>query len=83
MEQAVKASHQQSVEMASKIAGGMLERMVPKLHGVQKLSCKAEKEGSGYLCEVELDTENVFTGRSKTVSSVRLVKGSEGWILAE
>jgi hypothetical protein len=82
VEKAVKASHAKGLELATKLGGSVAASLVPKLHSVKKVSCAEVKDSTAFVCDVELDTENALLGRSKTVSKMHFVKGSDGWMLA-
>ena len=87
IEQAVKASVTKSQEAMSKLASSspqaaeMAKKMMPTVHGVNKIGCKADGD-KAYNCDVELDMETGITGRKKQTVPVRMVKGSEGWTLS-
>lgn len=58
----------------------------PQIHSLKKLGCAAAKDTPGYRCDVEIDmtvsAPFIGTRRSKNVVPMRLVKGSDGWVLA-
>ena len=66
-----------AAQMKAMGAGAMAKSFLPTVHGVKKIGC--EKNGSGYLCDVELDIEQNGS-RNKAVVKQRFVKGSDGWV---
>ncbi|MEH3087910.1 MAG: hypothetical protein PGN26_15555 [Xylophilus ampelinus] len=50
-----------------------------EVHSIKKLGCKADGSNA-YVCDVEVDATNPMAGRTKNVSQLRLVKGSDGWM---
>lgn len=51
--------------------------MIPKLNSVKKIGCKEDGDNA-YKCDVELEVTRMGqTG--KAITSVRFVKGSDGW----
>ncbi|CAN7365317.1 hypothetical protein [Variovorax sp. LjRoot178] len=57
-------------------SGAFAKNFIPTVHSVKKIGC--EKEGSGVLCDLELDIEQGGQ-RAKNVIKQRFVKGSDGW----
>jgi hypothetical protein len=52
---------------------------VVEIHELRKLGCKQVAHASGYRCDIELEV-STFGKRQKDRTSVRLVRGQEGWV---
>lgn len=50
-----------------------------EVHSVKKLGCKSDSSNA-YVCDVEADITHPMAGRTKGVSQIRMVKGSDGWV---
>lgn len=57
-------------------SGAFAKNFIPTVHSVKKIGC--EKDGSGVLCDLELDLEQGGQ-RAKSVIKQRFVKASDGW----
>lgn len=53
--------------------------LTPQIHGVKKIGCKAATGADGYVCDVQIDVTTPLAGRQTRTSTVRLVRGSDGW----
>lgn len=82
IEKAVIAQVDQENTQMKQAGMGLIDIQV-KVHSVKKIGCAAVDESKGYNCDVELDVSNPMTGRNKGVTQIRLVKGSEGWLVAQ
>lgn len=58
------------------------DKLKTTLHDFKKIGCKSDGENA-YLCDVEIDIEAPFIGRSKQVTPMRFVKASDGWTVAQ
>lgn len=70
----------QAKTMARSIPGRGAEFQA-KLSDVNKIGCKADGEAA-YACDVELVMETAEGDKSRIVT-MRLVKGSSGWVLSQ
>ncbi len=76
-----------ALEMATAFAGAKaVEKMkdsIPqlKLNSAKKVGCKEDGKDA-YKCDVEYDAEQPMIGRIQKMVSMRFVKGSNGWVLA-
>lgn len=59
------------------------ESMLSKVYGVKKLGCAEAQDATGYNCDAEVDASMPFAGRSKRVTKIRFVKGSDGWVVTQ
>ncbi|WP_168800185.1 MULTISPECIES: hypothetical protein [unclassified Methylophaga] len=50
-----------------------------EIRDVEKLSCKAASESSGFVCDVKVTSFSEFTGEQSAASSIRLVESDDGW----
>lgn len=81
IEKVFKADLEQSTKQMTALGGAAMAKMLlPTLHGVKKLGC--EKDGPGYLCDLELDVEQGGS-RSRGAAKQRFVKGSAGWVVSK
>lgn len=80
IEKALKANTEQAVQKAKSL--GMENMFNITLHAVKKLGCSPAQGEAGYNCDVEMDATLPLAGRTKNVAKVRLVKGSDGWVVA-
>lgn len=74
------ATVESSKRLAGDLGGKLAEGVLPKVQKVHKIGCKDDGENA-YRCDVELESTQLGS-TSKEVASLRLLKGSEGWILA-
>lgn len=83
---AINASLEQSKAQAAKMGGGlagnMMDKMFPTIGEVNKIGC-TEANPSGYNCDVEIETTSKMAGHKIQTSKLRLIKGSDGWVIAE
>ncbi|MFO7326642.1 MAG: hypothetical protein DIU62_013105 [Pseudomonadota bacterium] len=86
---AFDASLKQATQDAAEAAAGFglsaddMKEMMPELHGVKKIGCRAVEGTEGYICDVEIDMTAPMVGRQKDTGSVRLVKSSGSWRVLE
>lgn len=87
IEKEIKAQVANSQEAITKMAGNnpqvaeMAKSMQITVHSVNKIGCKSDGD-KAYKCDVEMDLENGLTGRKKQTVPVRMVKGSDGWVMS-
>lgn len=74
------ATVESSKRLAGDLGARLAEGVLPKVQKVHKIGCKDDGENA-YRCDVELESTQLGS-TSKEVASLRLLKGSEGWILA-
>lgn len=67
------------LDQFNKLVGG-LGGKTTELNEVKKIGCTASPEASGYVCDVEIDS-TAMGHRAKGVQKMRLVKGSDGWVI--
>lgn len=67
------------MEQFNKLVGGFGKT---ELNEVKKIGCTASPEASGFVCDVEIDS-TVMKQRTKVVQKMRLVKGSDGWVITQ
>lgn len=81
IEKIFKADLENTAKQMSAMGGAKMAKMLlPTLHGVKKLGC--EKDGPGYLCDLELDVEQDGQ-RTKGAAKQRFIKGSDGWVVTK
>lgn len=80
LEKAVSANASQGSAQMERLSRGSSKTFMPQVHGVKKLGCRQETSPA-YLCDVELDVTSQGV-RSKVPTSMRFVKGSEGWVVS-
>lgn len=78
IDRVVKASLAQERAAAERFAGTSGAGLFPTVHAVKKLGCK-EASTSVYSCDVELDVTPPGGTRTKSPTTLRFAKGSEGW----
>lgn len=78
IERVVKASLAQERAAAERIAGRSGDGFFPTVHGVKKRGC-TEASSSVYTCDVELDVTPPGGARTKSPTTLRFAKGSDGW----
>lgn len=67
------------LEQLNKIVGSFGKT---EIHEIKKIGCTASAEASGFVCDVEIDS-TVMGHRAKGVQKMRLVKGSDGWVITQ
>ena len=78
----------QSLDQAGKMFGGVGKSFTDslgktELHAVKKIGCAEAKEAPGFVCDVEVDMTVPIAGRSKEMTTVRFVKGPDGWVVVQ
>lgn len=78
----------QSLDEAGKMFGGAGKAFTDslgktQLHAVKKIGCTEAKEAPGFVCDVEVDMTVPIAGRSKEMTTVRFVKGPDGWVMMQ
>jgi len=68
-------------EMMGSDGEAMVKNMMPVVQNLKKLGCKPDGN-KAYLCDVEAEV-SMFGVTEKSTSSVRLVKGSDGWAITQ
>ncbi len=78
------ASSKQALAFAgdNQMTRDMLKKMQPVVSDVRKLGCKSEGS-NGYLCNVEFKVSGGIMSQNPqtTAAPIRLVKGSDGWLI--
>lgn len=83
IERAVQAELDRGLQMARSLGGGSVgDDMMPKLHDVRKLGCKASDDADAYNCDVEIDMTTPFTGRTKLTRNLRFVRKDGEWAVS-
>lgn len=85
MTKAIDKQIQAEMTAAKQFMGGagasMAEKMAPKLENLKKIGCKDDGENA-YRCDIEIEiTQNGATNKAPT--SMRFVKGSDGWMASK
>ena len=80
VEKAVSANAAQGSAQMEQLSRGSSRAFMPQVHGIKKLGCRAET-GTAYVCDIELDMTSQGV-RGKVPTSMRFVKGSEGWAIS-
>lgn len=80
VEKAVSANAAQGSAQMEQLSRGSSKTFMPQVHGIKKLGCRAET-GTAYVCDIELDMTSQGV-RGKVPTSMRFVKGSEGWAIS-
>lgn len=78
LEKAVAANASQGAEQMERLSRGSSKSFMPQVHGVKKLGCRQDT-GAAWLCDIELDVTSPQGVRGKVPTSMRFIKGSEGW----
>lgn len=78
----------QTLDDAGKMFGGVGKALTDslgktQLHAVKKIGCTEAKDAPGFVCDVEVDMTVPLTGRSKEMTTVRFVKGPDGWVVVQ
>lgn len=79
IEKAVSTNASQGSAQIEQLSRGSSKSFMPQVHGVKKLGCRQET-GAAYLCDIELDMTSPQGLRGKVPTSMRFIKGSEGWV---
>lgn len=69
----------QNAQLQAMGAGQFSEALKASIHSVKKIAC--EGEDKTYICDVEVDA-SAMGMRDKSVSQMRIVKGSDGWMIS-
>lgn len=86
IEQALKSGMAKAMAQASKMGGGaQISAAMAKVEikSVKNLGCKKDEAGAGFNCTVETEVNTPFAGAQKTTRMLHLVKGSDGWQIAQ
>ena len=78
IERVVKASVAADRANVERLAGSSGAGFFPTVHAVKKLGCK-EASSSVYACDVEIDVTPPGGPRTKSPTTLRFAKGSDGW----
>lgn len=81
IEKQTVAQQKQLEAFAGKAAVAMSGDLMPKITGAKKVGCKEDGE-SAYRCDVEVQVSQNGAVNS-TVTQMRFVKGSDGWLLSQ
>ena len=80
----LRAAMEKGIESAnaavSKVSAN--PKMQSKLHSLKKIGCKADGD-KAYICDVQVDVEAPFVGRTKQTAPMRVVKGPAGWTASQ
>lgn len=78
IEKEMTAGKQAMQQFAGAQGAAMFQSMVPEIKSIKKLGCKGDGDNA-YRCDVEMEVaQSGSTG--KGVTSIRFVKGSDGWM---
>lgn len=80
LDKSTASTVESSKRLAGDLGGKLAEGVLPKVQKVHKIGCKEDGDNA-YRCDVELESTQLGSS-SKDVASLRLLKGSDGWILA-
>lgn len=80
LEKAVSANFLQGSAQMERLSPGSSKTFIPQVHNVKKLGCRQES-GASFSCDIELDMTSRGV-RGKVPTSMRFVKGSEGWAVS-
>ena len=78
LERAVSANAAQGSAQMEQLSRGSSKSFMPEVHSVKKLGCRQQTD-TAYLCDIELDMTSPQGVRGKVPTSMRFIKGSEGW----
>ena len=78
IEKAVSANAAQGSAQMEQLSRGSSKSFMPEVHSVKKLGCRQQTD-TAYLCDIELDMTSPQGVRGKVPTSMRFIKGSEGW----
>ena len=77
VEKAVSANASRGSAQMEQLSRGSSTTFMPQIHGVKKLGCRPETSAA-YACDIEVDMTSQGV-RGKVPTSMRFIKGSEGW----
>ena len=77
VEKAISANASRGSAQMEQLSRGSSKTFMPQIHGVRKLGCRPETSAA-YACDIEVDMTSRGV-RSKVPTSMRFIKGSEGW----
>ncbi|HQS01828.1 MAG: hypothetical protein B7Y07_00095 [Halothiobacillus sp. 24-54-40] len=86
IEQALKSGMAKAMAQAGTLGGGaQISAAMAKVEikSVKNLGCKKDEAGSGFNCNVETEVNTPFAGAQKSTRMLHLVKGSDGWQIAQ
>jgi outer membrane murein-binding lipoprotein Lpp len=83
IEKAVKANIDQVNKQMQEMGGPLGNKMQTEVHEIKKIGCAKAEDNAGYNCDVEMDMTAPMIGRNKSVGKLRLVKGSDGWVVTQ
>ncbi|HUN00153.1 MAG: hypothetical protein B7X12_10320 [Halothiobacillus sp. 20-53-49] len=86
IEQALKSGMAKAMAQASTLGGGaQISAAMAKVEikSVKNLGCKKDEADSGFNCNVETEVNTPFAGAQKSTRMLHLVKGSDGWQIAQ
>lgn len=78
IEKAVSSNAAQGSAQMEQLSRGSSRSFMPEVHSVKKLGCRQETEAA-YFCDIELDMTSPQGVRGKVPTSMRFIKGSDGW----
>lgn len=84
---AIEAAIQKDIARSNEAAKQMVGKAIPpdmlaKLNSAKKLACTKETDKT-YKCDVEIDMTAPLMGPVKKTAPVRLVNGSDGWVVSQ
>lgn len=78
IEKQTQAEAKAMEQFAEKQAPAMFKDMMPEIKSVKKIGCKEDGE-KAYRCDVEIEVSQGKT-TDKSVTAMRFVKSSDGWL---
>lgn len=87
LQRQAEEAHKGRVEAVRNIMGedaaARMDKDGPIPVNAKKIACKALSEKPGYQCDVEVTRTLPLLGEQTTLTSMRLVKGQDGWMVVE
>ncbi|WP_127471622.1 hypothetical protein [Thiomicrorhabdus aquaedulcis] len=86
IENAIKNGMTQAMEQAKSMPGGeaMSQAMAKvEIKSVKILACQPDDAKLGVNCNIETEVNTPFAGLKTTARTVHMIKGSDGWVIAE
>ena len=81
MQNAMKQAQNEGGEMAGKMVASIMSQV--EIKSVKVQSCTKDSAGKGYNCTVDMDVKTPMMGEQKTTKQLHLVKGTDGWEIAQ
>jgi hypothetical protein len=86
IEKAITNGMTQAMEQAKSMPGGeaMSQAMAKvEIKSVKILACQPDDAKLGVNCNIETEVNTPFAGLKTTARTVHMIKGSDGWVIAE